>query len=138
MEPSTWPKYFRSMTSMFFKEEYVENPDALKAFLVQNREYMYSDISAQYSLKIDEDAKALGISNRDIKLLYKAVEMLHKGEQAEMAKRILNRYSKEKFETAGEWKQWLDSNKKKLFFTDSGGYVWLVNNLVKTGNLAKH
>ena len=137
MEITTWPKYFRSMTSLFFKEEYLDKPDALKEFLLKNREYMYSEPNAQYSLKIDEDAKALGISNRDIKLLYKAVDLLQKGEQAVMAKRILGRYTKEKFETASEWKQWLDSNKNRLFFSDSGGYVWFINT-AKKENLAKY
>ena len=98
---------------------------------------MYSEPGAQYSLKIDEDAKALGISNRDIKLLYKAVDLLQKGEQAVMAKRILGRYTKEKFETASEWKQWLDTNKNRLFFSDSGGYVWFINT-AKKENLAKY
>src|SRR5690606_11853834 len=41
-ETSTWPKYFKNMTSRFFKEEYVENPDALKKFLLENREYMHT------------------------------------------------------------------------------------------------
>ena len=100
------------------------------------REYLYAELNA-YSLKIDEDAKALGISNRDINLLYKAVELLQKGENVEMARRILSRYTKEKFETAGEWKQWLDTNRNSLFFSDSGGYVWLVNTS-KKGNLAKY
>ena len=136
METSTWPKYFRMMASSFFKEEYIENPDGLKAFLLNNREYLYAELNA-YSLKIDEDAKALGISNRDINLLYKAVELLQKGENVEMARRILSRYTKEKFETAGEWKQWLDTNRNSLFFSDSGGYVWLVNTS-KKGNLAKY
>ena len=134
-EVSTWAKYFRSMTSTFYKEEYAANPDALKAFLQENREYMYTD--GQYSLKIDEDAKALGISNRDIRLLYKAVNLLAKGDKLEMGKRILERYTKEKFVTAREWKQWLDTNKKNLFFTDSGGYVWMINT-TKSGNLAKN
>ena len=137
MEITTWPKYFRSMTSLFFKEEYLDKPDALKEFLLKNREYMYSEPNAQYSLKIDEDAKALGISNRDIKLLYKAVDFLQKGEQTVMAQRILERYTKEKFETAGEWKQWLDTNKNRLFFSDSGGYIWFVNT-AKKENLAKY
>ena len=134
-EVSTWAKYFRSMTSTFYKEEYAANPDALKVFLQENREYMYTD--GQYSLKIDEDAKALGISNRDIRLLYKAVNLLAKGDKLEMGKRILERYTKEKFVTAREWKQWLDTNKKNLFFTDSGGYVWMINT-TKSGNLAKN
>jgi hypothetical protein len=135
IEILTWPQYFKNVSSRFFKEEYVENPDALKQFLQENREYMYTD--GQYSIKIDEDAKALGISNRDLKLLYKAVELLQKREQAELGKRILSRYTKEKFENANQWTQWLDTNKNKLFFTDSGGYVWLINT-IKTGNLAKN
>lgn len=99
---------------------------------------MYWDPAAQYSLKIDEDAQALGMSNRDIKLLYKAVDLMQKGEQVEMANRILSRYTREKFSTANEWKQWLDTNRKKLFFTDSGGYVWLVNTVNNTGDHAKN
>jgi rRNA maturation endonuclease Nob1 len=137
-ESTTWAKYFRMMTSQFFKDEYVENPGALKEFLVKNREYMYCDPAAQYSLKIDEDAQVVSISNRDIKLLYKAVELMQKGEQVEMANRILSRYTREKFSTANEWKQWLDANRKKLFFTDAGGYVWLVNNVNNTGDHAKN
>lgn len=136
-EPSTWAKYIRTMASQFFKEEYVENPNALKEFLEANREYMYWDPAAQYSLKIDEDVKALGISNRDIKLLFKAVELLEKGEQVEMANRILSRYTHEKLATADEWKQWLEKNKKQLFFTDAGGYMWEVNNMTNTGDHAK-
>ena len=54
-----------------------------------------------------------------------------------MAKRILERYTKEKFATASEWKEWLDSNNARLFFTDAGGYVWLVNRGVKTVKIAK-
>ncbi|MGV3528079.1 MAG: hypothetical protein ACO1OO_04220 [Flavisolibacter sp.] len=133
---TTWPNYFRSVTSRFFKDEYVENPAALEQFLRENREYMHSD--GQYFLEIDEDAKSLGISNRDINLLYKAVALLNKGAQAEKAKRILGRYTQEKFATADEWKQWLDSYKAKLFFTDAGGYLWLVNGGVKSLKIAQH
>jgi len=51
--------------------------------------------------------------------------MLGTGE-APRAERILERYVPEKFETAAEWKEWLAKNRERLYFTDTGGYVWRV------------
>lgn len=79
-------------------------------------------------LVIDEDARSLKIANNDIRLLDKAIELLSGNEsQAAMGRRILERYTLCRFETPAEWKAWLDANRDRLFFTESGGWLWLVN-----------
>ena len=35
-------------------------------------------------------------------------------------------YTNETFETAAEWRKWLDQNRSQLFFSDVGGYKFFV------------
>ena len=84
-------------------------------------EYLYND----GLFRIDADCKSLGLSNRDPKLLSRCVEMLGT-EDAARAKAILARYVPERLEGAAEWSVWLASNRDRLYFTDTGGYVWRV------------
>ncbi len=104
-----------------FAKELLERPDAttFESMLRADLEYLYSD----GVFRIDEDAKALGISNRDVKLLDRCIELLGTGDAAR-AKAILSRYVPEKFDTAAQWKEWLGKNRERLYFTDTGGYVW--------------
>jgi hypothetical protein len=83
-----------------------------------NLEYICSD--GVY--RVDEDAKALGISNRDVKLLERCVAMLGTDDAAR-AERILKRYVPD---APADWKEWLARNRERLYFTDTGGYVWRV------------
>ena len=83
-----------------------------------NLEYIYSD----GVFHVDEDAKALGISNRDVKLLERCIAMLPT-DDAPRAERILKRYVQEK---PASWSEWLAKNRERLYFTDTGGYVWRV------------
>lgn len=81
-----------------------------------------------YNLIIDEDARSLKIANNDIRLLDKAVELLSGNEkQVAMGRRILERYTLCRFATPAEWKAWLDANRNRMFFTEAGGWLWLVN-----------
>lgn len=79
-----------------------------------------------YDIVIDKDIQKLGIANNDIKLLDKCVSMLDQEAQAELAKKLLKKYTTEKFTTAKEWKKWLKKNRSKLFFTEVGGYKWMI------------
>ena len=45
----------------------------------------------------------------------------------ELTKKILEKHVTEKYTTAKEWKKWNKKNKEKLFFTETGGYKWMVN-----------
>jgi hypothetical protein len=52
--------------------------------------------------------------------------MLERKEQSELALRLLKRYTQERFETASQWRTWLNANRSRLFFSDVGGYKFFV------------
>lgn len=81
-----------------------------------------------YSLAIDDEVRYLGIPNNDIRILDKCISMLEKNDpEKDIAETILKRYTLCRFETAKEWRDWYNRYHDKLFFTESGGYLWLVN-----------
>ncbi|MFR9503915.1 MAG: hypothetical protein SNH73_05645 [Rikenellaceae bacterium] len=98
-------------------------------FYAENADYIYGG-KGSYVLSLDKDAKSLGIANNDVKLLDKAISMLEEAkseEEVEMAKRILDRYTLCIFDTAQEWRAWFDKNRDKIFFTESGGWLFMVD-----------
>ncbi len=103
--------------------------DTLKIckYINDNRDYFYSEPSGMYNIKVDEDLKSIGIANTNKKMLEKVISMLEKEEDVEKAKRILHRYTVETFAGTKEWKAWYEKYKDKLFFTQAGGFVWMVN-----------
>ncbi|WP_394972840.1 hypothetical protein [uncultured Croceitalea sp.] len=100
---------------------------AIRKYLKENRDYFYSEPAGFYDLKVDEDIKSLGIANTNIKVLDKAISILEKGAEKDKASRILLRYTLENFKTANDWRVWFNKNKDNMFFTETGGYVWMVN-----------
>jgi hypothetical protein len=75
---------------------------------------------------VDEDVKSLGLSNREIRLLDRCIAMLKEKDRPELALRVLKRYTTEGFSDAADWQGWLEANRSRLFFTDVGGYKFLV------------
>jgi len=78
------------------------------------------------SFAVDEDVKGLGLSNRKVELLDTCVSMLEQGDRPDLARRVLERYTTERFPDAAGWRTWLKANRRRLFFTDSGGFKFLV------------
>jgi len=99
-----------------------------------NYEYYYP-LDA-YSLQLDEDAQRLGISNRKVEILEKCIGLLEKGKDTAMAMRVLRRYTMERFATAAEWRDWLTQNRDRLFYTEAGGFKFIVNARVAAGAAA--
>ncbi|WEK37522.1 MAG: protein-disulfide reductase DsbD family protein [Candidatus Pseudobacter hemicellulosilyticus] len=92
----------------------------------QNKDYFYSH-DAMYEISIDEDVKSLGVPYYDLRLLDKAIGLLEKGTDTEKAKRILSRYTLVQFDTPAAWRKWYEANKKRMFFTETGGYYFMIN-----------
>ena len=90
-----------------------------------NKDWFYGE--GFYNLTVDEDAKAWGIPNNDIRLLDKAISEWEKGGEVERAKRVLERYTLCRFTTPQEWRAWYEANKGRLFFTESGGWLFMVD-----------
>lgn len=100
--------------------------DAYIRFYDENTDYFYGG-KGSYNIVVDEDCKAWGIANNDIRLLEKAISCLEKGEEVERAERILDRYTLCTFTTPQEWRQWFNKYRKKIFFTESGGWYFMVD-----------
>lgn len=99
---------------------------AYQRYYDENYDYFYSE-PVSYKITVDEDAKSLGIPNTDPRILEAAISLWEKGGDAAKAKRILTRYTLLDFETPAEWRAWFDANRSRLFFTQSGGWVFMVN-----------
>jgi hypothetical protein len=76
--------------------------------------------------KVDQDVKGLGVSNRNPSLLDMCVGMLERGRSPELAMRLLLRYTTERFTGPKEWRKWVDEGRARRFFSDVGGYKFLV------------
>ena len=97
--------------------------DELNAFYVKNLELLYWD----GGFRVDEDLRSAGIqSNRRIETLGRLIELLSDGQRAETARRALTRYTCESFDAPQQWRQWFEENKDRIYFTDIGGYKFLV------------
>lgn len=94
-----------------------------------NYEYFYP-LDA-YALQLDEDAQHLGLSNRKVALLEKCIQLLERREDPAMAQRLLERYTLMKYNTAAEWRNWYEQNKTRLFYTEAGGFKFMVNTFGK-------
>jgi hypothetical protein len=105
------------------RRRFGKDPEKYLAYYKENLEYLHR---SNNHVVVDEDVKGLGLSNRRVELLDRCVALLEKGEQAELALRVLKRYTAETFIEAKEWRAWLDKNRDRLFFTDVGGYKFLV------------
>ena len=95
--------------------------------ILKKIETIYSEPNGIYDLKVDEDVKSIGMANTDISVLDKAIIMLENNTDTDKAYRILMRYTLEDFRTAKEWRTWFDTYRDALFFTEVGGYIWMIN-----------
>ena len=104
-----------------------EDASEYARYYEKNRDYFYCPQDS-YSLVLDQDLRYLKMANDDISTLDKCISILEKGEKdlAE-AEGILKRYTLCRFGTPSEWREWFETYKDKLFFTESGGYLWLVD-----------
>ena len=91
----------------------------------ENRDYFHG--GAGYSLTVDEDAKSLGIPVGDLRLLDKAISLWESNQDAAKGKRLLTRYTLCRFGTPDAWRSWYNTYKERMFFTESGGWFYMVN-----------
>ena len=99
---------------------------AIGRYLDENYDYFYGG-EGTFTLQLDKDVKSLGIPNSDKRLLDAAIKLLEEGKDTEKAKRILARYTLVDFPDAKGWRNWYKTNKDRLFWTESGGWLFLIN-----------
>ena len=104
-------------------ERYKENPAGLVGYYRQNLELIYQDGGC----RVDEELPKLGIqSNRQLQTLEKLIACLRDPDKQVLAQKLLQRYTREPFTSAEQWESWFGHNKGRLFFTDCGGYKFMV------------
>jgi len=108
-----------------FYELVGNDPDAYAKFYDDNYDYFYG--FGFYHLEIDEDVKSLGIPNYDKQILDEAIKLWESNKDPAKAKRILTRYTLVDFATAKEWRHWYNTYKNQIFFTEAGGWLFLIN-----------
>ena len=121
----SYAEWLKSREPVLF-EKFGDNEQAYKDYFDDNRDYFYGGDKVIYWM-VDEDVKSWGIPNNDIRLLDKAIGCWERGEEVDRAKRVLTRYTLCRFATPQEWRDWYETNKDRIFFTESGGWFFMVN-----------
>lgn len=119
-----YSEYVKNYGGEFF-EMFGTDEDAYEKYFNDNHDYFFSE--GYYNMFVDEDVKAWGIPNYDKKLIDRAISALEQGEEIDRAKRVLSRYTMANFDTPEEWRNWYETYKDKMFFTESGGWKFLIN-----------
>jgi hypothetical protein len=87
--------------------------------------YLYGG-KGSYELVLDQDAWAWKIPIGQIQLLDKAITSLEKGMEVERANRILSRYTLCEFTSPQQWRNWFNTYRNRIFFTEAGGWYYMV------------
>lgn len=95
----------------------------LMKYYQDNYELIYRD----KVFRIDRELESLGISsNRKVETLEKLIALLRDREKTTLAKKLLNRYTLESFQTPEEWQAWLAKSRDRIYFSDFGGFKFRV------------
>lgn len=99
----------------------------LRAWYERNEEY-FGPGKARYDIAVDPDLAALQLSNRKPDFLDWLVAKLTADPQDATALRLAARYlGNEHGKDAATALAWIAANRPFLFFTDTGGYRWMVD-----------
>lgn len=120
----TYPEFVQRYAKEFYPM-FGTDEKAYAQYFKDNYDYFYSE--GFYNMFVDEDVKAWGIPNYKHELLDKAITSLEQGKETDRAKRILDRYTMADFKTPAEWRKWYDTYKDKMYFTESGGWKFLID-----------
>lgn len=116
--------FIKNLFPTDLRDEFGTDGDKYLKYYQENLEYLHP---GEHGFEVDDDVKELGLSNRKIELLERCITMLENSDQAELARRVLKRYTTEDFSRPDQWRAWLEDNSDRLFFTDTGGYKFMVN-----------
>ena len=104
-------------------EKFLGDPEGLVRYYQENTEFVYLD--GQF--RIDSDLESLGFtSNREMATLEGLISLLADEAKGQTARRLLARYTNQSFRELEEWQSWFERNKERIYFTDVGGYKFLV------------
>ncbi len=106
-------------------ERFGTDLEAYLEYYEANEEYLVPG-SARLSYVVDDDAASLKTSNRDPVILDTAISLLEQDGENALARRVLDRYTDESFDTASQWREWFDSKAARLYFAEVNGHKFEV------------
>ncbi len=121
--------FLREMAGPLY-DDFGTNEQAYAKYYAENTPYFFGTFNG-YGLQLDTDAKSLGIPNNDLRLMEKAIELWESGQDAAKGRRLLERYTLLRYDNPQQYKAWIEKNRSRLFFTESGGWLWLMNSQEK-------
>ena len=100
--------------------------DKLRKWYADNEEF-FGPGKDRWDCKIDADLVAIGKSNRKPEFLDWLTAALAKDPKDECALRLAARYLGPSGKDAASARKFIDENREFLFFSDTAGYCWLVD-----------
>ncbi|NQU47491.1 MAG: hypothetical protein HQ519_02490 [Planctomycetes bacterium] len=119
--------YFeRNRLTQAFSDEIIQaagsNKERMRAWYAENVEYLYR--VGDESPQIDQNLKSLKISNRKPEFFTKVIETWSADPENNSCKQLVSRYVGKEISTPEQLKEFYLRNKKRLYFTDTGGFRW--------------
>lgn len=114
------------------REKTRTDPDKLEAYYKENYERLCPAGGNGDGFRADPDLDELGkVSNRKIEFWDAILARVAKNEKDELAAKLVGRYLPGKSMAPADLKKWVDENRKWLFFTDVGGFRWMIDEHAK-------
>ena len=114
------------------REKTRTDPDKLEAYYKECYERMCPAGGESGGFRADADLEELGkVSNRKMDFWDAILARYAKNDKDELAAKLVARYLPGKTMDAAELKTWVEENKKYLFFSDVGGFKWVVDEYAK-------
>ena len=125
------PGYINTMRRLYLpKELATAEPAEVKTWLEENRPYLRTN-GRRYEL--DELAKNFGIPNHCVAFLARCITKLRDQRDRERCHVALVRYTGQNFPAtdAKAWAKWFKENRDYLYFSDSEGFIFKVDEEAK-------
>ncbi len=125
------PGYLKTMRRLYLPPVLSQaNPEEVEEWLTANRPYLRTN---GRRFECDEFAKSLSLPNHRIAYLAKCVENLRRKVDVPQSHAALRRYTSLDIpaEDARAWARWLAENRDYLYFSDSEGFVFKVDEEAK-------
>jgi hypothetical protein len=114
------------------REKTKTDPDKLEAYYTEGYERICPAGGESRGFRVDPDLDELGkVSNRKFEFWDAVLARLAKDPQDKLALKVAYRYLPDRQRDAAELKAWVEENRKLAFFTDVGGFRWMIDEHAK-------
>jgi len=117
--------YVRRLLPTDVWAEVTDDSKAIRGWVEGNWPYLRP--GERYQFAVDEEAKRLELDNARPDFLGRLILLHGIPEYQDVSQTLLERYTERPFTTTAQWERWQSANAGRFFFTEAGGYLWLVD-----------